>query len=73
MPHVHASDPIFANKYGELIARDFGMPYETYEDKDKVWRKLAELPSFTQAGGLPKMSRWFSWNEKRALVYICSM
>jgi hypothetical protein len=41
--------PLWA-KYGNKIARDLGLPYETEEDEQRVWVALSDLRSFTHAG-----------------------
>ena len=50
-------------KYWERIAGDLGLRAEVTADKSAVWDAVAELPTFCAKGSLPKMGRWFSWNQ----------
>ena len=49
-------------KYITRIARDFGMPCESPEDQQRVFKEIFELKSFKQKLGQPKVSNWFAWN-----------
>ena len=41
------------------IAFDLGLDTNDAHD---VWRRLADTPTFSRKGALPKLGRWFSWN-----------
>ena len=57
-------DPLFDQKYGHLIAKDFNMPFVSDTHKQAVWDEIPiRLRSFKEAMELPKMSRWLSWNS----------
>ena len=58
--------PSFEETYGPLIAKDFGMPFETEADKEEVYDAIpGRLSSFTGMLEQPKAGRWFSWNGLR--------
>jgi hypothetical protein len=50
-------------KYCENIAIDFGMPCSTRDEQQAVFDAVALAPSFHDKLGLPKLGRWFSWND----------
>ena len=65
MVEKHAYPDIFYNKYGPQIAKAFGMRFGSNEEKEKVFEEIPiKLQSFQAAGGIPKLSRWCSWNEQ---------
>ena len=40
------------------------MPCQTSEDREAIWNAIPDLArSFVRALSLPKLGRWFSWNE----------
>ncbi len=52
------------HKYGERIAHDAGLPWDTEEDRQRVWASLPDIAgSFCQAREICKLGRWFSWND----------
>lgn len=56
------SHPLFVELAGK-IGRDFGMPTETHEDREAVWKALDEMPSFEQKGPVCKFKRFMSLSE----------
>ena len=46
-------------RHWENIAFDLGLDTNDAHD---VWRRLADTPTFSRKGALPKLGRWFSWN-----------
>ena len=52
--------PMFQDVW-ETIRDDLQMPpASTYRD---VWQMIPTLPLYNRKGTLPKLSRWFSWNQ----------
>ena len=47
--------------YFETIREDLKMP--SWSSMSDVWRSLPNAGAFANKGTLPKMSRWFSWNQ----------
>ena len=47
--------------YFETIKRDLKMP--PWSTPSEIWSCLADAPAFAKKGTLPKLSRWFSWNQ----------
>lgn len=45
----------------QLFKLDLGLPEHTLPQD--VFDAICELPGFTKKGTLPKLSRWFSWNQ----------
>lgn len=43
-------DGILFRKHGYKIAADFNMPFESDEERQAVWDRVATLPTFRQAG-----------------------
>ena len=48
-------------RYKGSIARDMERPDAT---DSEIWEYVSRLPSYTNKQGIPKTSRWFSWNEQ---------
>ena len=47
---VESCDGILFRKHGYKIAADFNMPFESDEERQAVWDRVATLPTFRQAG-----------------------
>ena len=50
-------------KYAQLIAKDLNRSCETDAEHQTLFNGLADLASFRNKGNLPKMGRWFSYDE----------
>jgi len=60
--HTSLSD--LFGRYWERLAADFGVAGRTDADRQRVYDLLPiKLKSFSARCGLPKMGRWFSWNQ----------
>ena len=60
---VTIDTPIFKDKYGHLIARDFGMPFDNVAEKRAVLHEVFCMESFSKAMEIPQIARWMSWNS----------
>jgi hypothetical protein len=58
-----SQDGPYFQKYGPKIAEDFGVPFNTDDEKLDVWKVIEALASCNQSGDTAKLSRWFSWNS----------
>jgi len=56
-------DSAVVRKHLPRIARGWNMPYGTREEKQAVFDKVLNLPSFKQHLSHPKVSNWFAWNK----------
>jgi hypothetical protein len=50
-------------KYLPLIARQWKMPFGTDEEKQTIFNRCLQLPSFSKHGSHPKLANWFAWNK----------
>ena len=69
--------PIF-RKYGDRIASDAGMPFDTHDERERVFQHLCDIVgSLMQCQDLSKLGRWFSWNgcarEQLGEFWACKM
>ena len=50
-------------KYLPSIARQWGMPFGTDEEKQTIYNHCLQLASFKKHGSHPKLANWFAWNK----------
>ena len=56
------SSPVFL-KYLSKIGMAWNMPYGTPEERQAIFNRVLELPSFKKHMAHPKLANWFAWNK----------
>ncbi len=75
---AHDAGSLAFRKYGERIAKDAGMSFDSDHDREHVFENLSRIAgSFSQCKELSKLGRWFSWNacakEQLPEFWACKM
>jgi hypothetical protein len=58
----HIYSPLF-QKYVARIASEWGMPFTTSEEQQRIFDRVSDLASLSTRGEQSKLGRWFSWNQ----------
>ena len=50
-------------KHLPKLSENWGMPCDTPQERDLIFQRVLESPSFNRHMSHPKLSNWFAWNK----------
>ena len=60
--HYNVDSPLFL-KHLPKLADEWNMPCHTREERQEIFDRVLESPSFNRHMSHPKLSNWFAWNK----------